>query len=101
MGERLRDLQHRIQADGRNYIIEVCAPGKNPAPVSAGPFDVHVTIAIDEIFPEWTHTEPEQFVRHVVESVKPLVPASVTSDQWSSFADFVLVWVYAHRDAAA
>jgi hypothetical protein len=95
----IRDLQHHLNADGRDYVIEVCAPGRNPAPVSAGPFDVHIGVDVAEIIREWRAAEPEHVVRMVVDYVKLLVPKSVTRDQWTKFADGVLAWVCAHQAA--
>ena len=97
----LRDLQFRIVADGRAYVIEVCAPSRNPAPVSAGPFDVHITIGVDDVLSEWQKVEPERVVRQVTDYVVALVPKSVPRDQWTAFADAVLAWVCEHQDAAA
>ena len=80
----LRDLQFRLEAERRSYVIEVCASGKNPAPVSAGPFDVHIGVDVAEIIREWRGAEPERVVRLVVDYVKPLVPKSVKRGQWTS-----------------
>jgi len=76
----IRDLQIRLKSDGRMYVIEVCAPGVNSAPVSAGPFDVHIAVGVGEILPEWRTVEPERVVRQVTDYVVSLVPASVTRD---------------------
>lgn len=97
----LRDLQHRFDAEGRSYVIEVCAPGRNAAPVSAGPFDVHIAVDVAEILPEWQRVEPERVVRQVTDYVVKLVPASVKRDDWTRFADAVLAWVCANREATA
>lgn len=42
-----------MHADGRAYVIEVSAPGRKPAQVSAGPFDVHIAVDVGEILREW------------------------------------------------
>ena len=43
MTSNVRDhLQHRFHAGGRDYVIDVCAPGRRAAQVSAGQFDVHI-----------------------------------------------------------
>lgn len=97
----VRDLQIRLLADSRTYVIEVCAPGSNPAPVSAGAFDVHIAIGVDEILPEWRQVEPERVVRQITDYVVPLLPASIKREDWTRFADVVLAWACAHRDATA
>jgi hypothetical protein len=96
----IRDLQIRLKADGRNYVIEVCATGVNSAPVSAGPFDVHITVGVAEILPEWRTVEPERVVRHVADYGVALIPKSVPREQWTKFADVVLAWVCEHRRTA-
>jgi hypothetical protein len=100
MCAKVRDLQYGLIADGRNYVIEVCAPGRNPAPVSAGPFDVHIMADVPASLID-SDVEPEKVVRHVIDYVTPLVPASVTPNQWGKFSDVVLAWVCAHRAATA
>jgi hypothetical protein len=95
----IRDLQYRLTAEGRDYVIEVCAPGRSPAPVSAGPFDVHIAVDVAQILPEWRTAEPERVVRQVTDYVVSLVPKSATRDQWTKFADVVLAWVCAHLNA--
>ena len=97
----VRDLRHRLDAEGRVYVIEVCAPGVNSAPVSAGPFDVHIAVHVSEILREWRTAEPERVVRQVTDYVISLVPNSVTREQWTKFADVVLAWVCAHQAARA
>lgn len=97
----IRDLQFLLSAEGRDYVIEICAPSRNPAPVSAGPFDVHITVCVAELVPNWRELEPELVVRPVADYVVPLVPASVRRDDWTRFADAVLAWVCAHRDITA
>ncbi len=97
----IRDLQYRLTVERRDYVIEVCAPGRNPAPVSAGPFDVHIGVDVAEIIREWRGAEPEPVVRMVVDYVKPLVPKSVRRDQSTKFADAVLAWACAHHAEAA
>ena len=96
----IRDLQFSLKPKGRDYVIEVCAPGRNPAPVSAGPFDVHITADVPNGLQD-SDMEPEKVVRHVIDYVTLLVPASVTPDQWGKFSDVVLAWVCAHREALA
>ena len=93
----IRDLQYRFSAEGRDYVVEVCAPGKNPAPISAGMFDVHITFGVAEILPEWRKVEPEVVVRKIANHAVRFVPASVTRAQWTKFADAVLAWVCAHQ----
>ena len=97
----IRDVQIRMNAEGRTYVIEICAPGVNSAPVAAGPFDVHIAVGVAGILPEWRGVEAERVVREVVDDVRPLVPVSVTPGQWSRFADVPLAWVCAHVEATA
>ena len=101
MGFVVRDLQYRLTGEGRNYVIELRAPGANPAPVSAGDFDVHIAVGIAEILPEWQKVEPERVVRQIADYVVRLVPANIRREDWTKFADAVLAWVCAHRDATA
>jgi hypothetical protein len=69
--------------------------------VSAGSFDVHIAVGVDEILREWQTAEPERVVRQVTNYVVPLVPKSVTREQWTTFADVVLAWLCAHQEATA
>lgn len=81
--QQKRDLQHRFPDRWRDYVIEICAPGRNPAPVSAGPFEVHVMADAPDRLDD-PDVEPEKVVRHVIDYVTNLVPVSVTADQWAS-----------------
>lgn len=81
----IRDLQYLLHVDGRKYVVEVCAPGSTTGPLSAGPFDVHITVGVDDILPEWRRAAPERVVRQVIDYVRPLVPATITSEQLATF----------------
>jgi hypothetical protein len=96
----IRDLQCIFNAEGRRYVVEVSAPGKNQAAVSAGPFDVHVMVDVPETMTD-DACEPERVVRHVLDYTKPLLPASMPAKQWERFSDVVLAWVCKHRAAMA
>ena len=52
----IRDLQHHMQVNGWRYVIELCAPSTNPAPVRVGPFDVHI---ITDVSPEFDDKDVE------------------------------------------
>ena len=54
----IRDLQYRLTADGRDYVIEVCAPDHRPAPMPAGLFDAHILADVPEGFDD-EDAEPE------------------------------------------
>lgn len=100
MSTDIRDLQFCFHAGGRAYVVEVRAPGRNPAPVSAGPFDVHIAVITADILPG-SDVEPERIVRRVIRSVRPLVGGAVTPQCWGKFADAVLAWACAHLAATA
>ena len=99
MQDAIRDLQCVFNVDGRTYVVEVSAPGKQRAPESVGPFDVHIAVDVPADFDDYGDPEPEKVVRHVVDYTRPLLPASTTPEQWARFADVVLAWVCKHRDA--
>jgi hypothetical protein len=99
MQSSIRDLPCLFNAEGRRYVVEVCAPGKNPAPVSVGPFGVQVIAGVLDDFRE-SHDEPEAVVRYVMDYTKPLLPASVTPQEWGRSSDVVLAWICTHRAAA-
>lgn len=98
MQSSMRDVLCLFNAEGRRYVVEVCAPGKNPAPVSVGTFDVLVVAGVRDDFLE-SLDEREAIVRYVMDYTKPLLPASVTPQQWGRFSDVVLAWVCTHRAA--
>ena len=97
----VRDLQLRLHADGRLYAIEVCAPGVNSQRVPTDAFDVRVIADVPANFADYDDDEPEDVVRYIVNFVKPLVPPSVSSQQWDAIATAVRPWVWAHRHVAA
>lgn len=96
----IRDIQHRFNADGRDYVIEVCAPGKNPAPVSAGPFDVHIAAAAPSNFADTDVEAPEKVAAGIIQSVQALVPKAIAGREWGDFAGAVCNWICSHRRAA-
>ena len=101
MKGRFPDVQFWFDADGRAYIVEVCAPGNDPAPESVGAFDVHIVADVPDNVGDYEDDEPEQVVRHVMDYLRPLLPASLPVSQWAKFSDVLLAWVCAHRHRSA
>lgn len=97
MGKILRDLQYRFDIDGRVYIVEVRAPGRNAAPVSAGTFDVQIAVEAPLLVDDLDGDATEQIVREVMDYLRPLLPAALSVGQWGEFSDVVLAWVSEHR----
>ena len=100
MPERVRDLQFLFNADGRRYAVEVCSPRSEPAPLSAGPFDVHITADVPRDFDDYDDEEPEKVVGHIVQFVRSLLPDSIPLVEWEAFTGSVYRWVCAHRRQA-
>lgn len=96
----IRDIQHRFHVDGRTFVVEVCAPGRHPASVSVGPFDVHIAADVPANFDDYGDDEVESVVCHVADYVRPLIPSSVTQVEWELFKASVCSWVCTHRTAA-
>ncbi len=74
VNNQVRDLQHSLNADGRDFVIEVGAPGKNPAPVPADPFDVDILADVPKGF------DDEASLNHAT-------TATITSTKWCHLAN--------------
>ena len=94
-----RDVQHRFHVDGRTYVVEVCAPSKQPAPISVGPFDVHIAADVPANFDDYGQEDVDDVVRHIVDYIRPLMPPSVSALELDAFSASVCGWVCTHRTA--
>jgi hypothetical protein len=60
MDSSIRDLQCMFNVQGRNYVVEVRAPDKRPAPETVGLFDVRVAVDVPEDVDDYGDREPEE-----------------------------------------
>lgn len=94
------DIQHRFNIDGHLFVITVCAPGRQPAPIAVGEFHTHLTVvAPDSVIGPDTKSIP-RVAEAIASDARRLLPTNVPSDQWGEFRLRLLGWVDAHRKAA-
>lgn len=101
MAAQIRDLEHRLNVAGRDYVLQVCGGGRHPAPVSAGPLDVMLVECVSEELLDHDDNSPDKIVRDVIDHAKRYMPSAITSEQWAEFYEVAFQWVCKHRAAAA
>jgi hypothetical protein len=101
MSAIIRDLEHRFNADGRAYAVQVCGCGNHAAPVSGGPVDIVLFECVPDHVLDHEDDDPHAIVRLVTQHAKARLPASIPTEQWEEFANAVYEWVCEHRRAAA
>ena len=101
MTDQIRDLEHRFNVAGRDYVLQVCGCGHHPAPVSAGPFDVMLVECVSEELLDHEDDSPDKIVADVMDHAKQYMRRAITSEQWKEFAHAAHDWVCEHRAAAA
>ncbi len=97
----IRDLEHRFNVAGRDYVLQVCGCGEHPAPVSAGPADVALFECVPEELLDHEDDSPDKIVGDVITQAKKFMPSAITSEQWQKFAEAATDWVCEHRAAAS
>ena len=101
MTDQFRDLEHRFNVTGRDYVLQVCGCGKHPAPVTAGPADVVLFECVPEELLDHEDDSPDKVVSDVIAHAKKFMPDAITPEQWDEFAVAVDDWVCQHRVVAA
>jgi hypothetical protein len=99
--ETIRDLEHRFNLAGRDYVLQVCGCGEDPAPVSAGPADVVLFECVPDELLDHEDNSPDKIVGDVIDHAKQYMPSAITSEQWREFILAAQDWVCEHRAAAA
>ena len=101
MSVQIRDLEHRFNVAGCDYVLQVCGCGHHPAPVCAGPFDVMLVECVPEDLLDHEDDSPHKIVRDVITHAKQFMPSAITAEQWQEFAVAAHDWVCEHCAAAS